>query len=225
MADSHLYPRLSLKRLTPRSKPRWPSQLGLTGNRIDAPIQKGKIEMEKVPEAGYKIEGLPVAGFQRRLTLKNISFFFKLIRSMSMAGRIIRRFQPDVAVGVGGYASGPILKAAGRRGIPTLLQEQNSYAGITNRLLAGKAAKVCVAYAGMEKYFPAEKIVLTGNPTRQHLLLPSDERERSIEHFGLEHGKKVILLIGGSLGARTLNDSVMAGIDKIEASPVQLIWW
>lgn len=185
---------------------------------------KGKIEMEKVPEAGYRIEGLPVAGFQRRLTLKNISFFFKLIRSLAMSRNIIRKFQPDIAVGVGGYASGPILKAAGRKGIPTLIQEQNSYAGMTNRLLAGKAEKICVAYEGMNKYFPAEKIILTGNPTRQDLILPEEEHEASMMHFGLNPDKKVILLIGGSLGARTLNESVIAGLEAIEESGVQLLW-
>lgn len=185
---------------------------------------KGKIEMEKVPEAGYPIEGLPVAGFQRRLTLKNVSFFFKLFRSMSLSRKIIKRFQPDIAIGVGGYASGPILKAAGRKGIATVIQEQNSYAGVTNKLLAGKAAKICVAYQGMEKYFPAEKIILTGNPTRQNLVLPEEQRKKSIEHFDLDPEKQVILLIGGSLGARTLNDSVMAGLEKIEESNIQLLW-
>ncbi len=185
---------------------------------------RGKIEMEKVPEAGYPIEGLPVAGFQRRLTLKNVTFFFKLFKSMSMSRKIIKQYGPDIAIGVGGYASGPILKAAGRKGIPTLIQEQNSYAGVTNKLLAGKAAKICVAYEGMEKYFPAEKIILTGNPTRQNLVLPLEEKKNSCKHFGLDPEKLVILLIGGSLGARTLNDSIMAGLDKIEQSGVQLLW-
>lgn len=185
---------------------------------------KGKIEMEKVPEAGYQIEGLPVAGFQRRLTLKNITFFFKLFRSMAMSRKIIKAYSPDIAIGVGGYASGPILKAAGRKGIPTLIQEQNSYAGVTNKLLAGKAAKICVAYEGMEKYFPAEKIILTGNPTRQNLVLPKEQKKKSCDHFNLDPEKQVILLIGGSLGARTLNDSIMAGLDKIEKSNVQLLW-
>ncbi|MFC2129559.1 undecaprenyldiphospho-muramoylpentapeptide beta-N-acetylglucosaminyltransferase [Bacteroidota bacterium] len=185
---------------------------------------QGKLEMEKVPEAGYQIEGLPVAGFQRRLTLKNITFFFKLFKSMGMSRKIIKRYKPDVVVGVGGYASGPILKAAGRKGIPTLIQEQNSYAGVTNKLLSGKAARICVAYKGMDKYFPGDKIILTGNPTRQNLVLNEKEKKNSYAHFHLDPSKKVILLIGGSLGARTLNDSIMSGIDKIKESDIQLLW-
>lgn len=185
---------------------------------------KGKMEMEKVPDAGYKIIGLPVAGFQRKLSLKNISFFFKLMRSMTISRKIIRKFKPDIAIGVGGYASGPIVKAAARKNIPVLLQEQNSYAGITNRILAKSAEKICVAYEGMEKYFPAEKIILTGNPIRQDLLLAPDEFESSLHHFGISKGKKVILLIGGSLGAQTLNESVIGNLDTIAASDIQLIW-
>lgn len=184
----------------------------------------GKMEMDKVPEAGYEIVGLPVAGFQRRLTWRNITFFFKLLRSMRISRKLIRIFGPDIAIGVGGYASGPIVKAAARRGIPVLIQEQNSYAGVTNRLLAKVAAKICVAYPGMERYFPAEKIVLTGNPVRQDLILPDSERERSLVHFGLLPGKKVILLIGGSLGAKTLNESVICNIGEIAGSDIQLIW-
>ncbi len=185
---------------------------------------KGKLETEKVPEAGYEIKGLPVAGFQRRLTWKNVTFFFKLMKSLSMSRKIIKEFKPDVVVGVGGYASGPILKAAGRRGIPTLIQEQNSYAGVTNKLLSAKAAKICVAYEGMDKYFPAEKIILTGNPTRQNLVLPANKKKASIDHFKLDQGKKVVLLIGGSLGARTLNESILSGIEKIKESNIQLLW-
>jgi UDP-N-acetylglucosamine--N-acetylmuramyl-(pentapeptide) pyrophosphoryl-undecaprenol N-acetylglucosamine transferase len=185
---------------------------------------RGKLEMEKVPEAGYEIQGLPVAGFQRRITWKNITFFFKLMKSMSISRKIIKRFNPDVVVGVGGYASGPILKAAGRKGVPTLIQEQNSYAGVTNKLLSGKAAKICVAYDKMEKYFPAEKIILTGNPTRQNLVLPDKERKESMDHFKLDPAKKVILLIGGSLGARTLNESILGGIEDIKKSDIQLLW-
>lgn len=184
----------------------------------------GKLEMEKVPEAGYEIVGLPVAGFQRKLTWRNVTFFFKLLRSMHLSRRLIKTFSPDVAIGVGGYASGPIVKAAARRRIPVLIQEQNSYAGVTNRLLARAAEKICVAYPGMEKYFPAEKIVLTGNPVRQDLILPESEKERSFTHFELQSGKKVILLIGGSLGARTLNESVIRNMEEIAGSDVQLIW-
>jgi UDP-N-acetylglucosamine--N-acetylmuramyl-(pentapeptide) pyrophosphoryl-undecaprenol N-acetylglucosamine transferase len=184
----------------------------------------GKLEMEKVPEAGYEIVGLPVAGFQRRLTWRNITFFFKLLRSMHISRQLVRKFGPDIAIGVGGYASGPIVKAAARRKVPVLIQEQNSYAGVTNRLLAKAAAKICVAYPGMERYFPAEKIVLTGNPVRQDLILPDSEWEGSRGHFGLLPDKKVILLIGGSLGARTLNESVIGNIGEIAQSDVQLIW-
>ncbi len=184
----------------------------------------GKMEMQKVPEAGYDIVGLPVAGFQRRLSWRNITFFFKLLRSMVISQQLVRRFDPHIAIGVGGYASGPIIKAASRRSVPVVIQEQNSYAGVTNRLLAKTAAKICVAYPGMEKYFPAEKIVITGNPVRDDLILPGGEMQRSYGHFGLLPDKKVILLIGGSLGARTLNESVITNIDTIADSDIQLIW-
>ena len=184
----------------------------------------GRMEMEKVPEAGYKIVGLPVAGFQRRITLKNITFFFKLIRSMQRSRQLVRNFRPHVAVGVGGYASGPIIRAAASKKVPVLIQEQNSYAGVTNRLLAKKASAICVAYDGMEKYFPPEKIILTGNPVRQDLLLPDAERAVSYASFGLDPGRKVILLIGGSLGARTLNRSMINNILSIAASDVQVLW-
>ena len=185
---------------------------------------RGRLEMEKVPEAGYTIEGLPVAGFQRRLTLKNLSFFFKLASSMILSRRIVRRFKPHVAVGVGGYASGPILKAAARRGIPILIQEQNSYAGVTNRLLAKSARAICVAYEKMDRYFPADRIVLTGNPIRQHLFSQSRDRGKDLEEFGLEDGKKVCLVVGGSLGARTLNQSLVDGLNKLDREDLQLIW-
>ena len=155
----------------------------------------GKLEMEKVPEAGYAIEGLPVAGFQRRLTWKNFTFFYKLLISMIRSRKLIRNFSPDLAVGVGGYASGPILKAAARKGIPIMLQEQNSYAGITNRLLAKSARTICVAYEKMERYFPAERIVLTGNPIRQYLLDLQARPEEAYRRFQIEKGKKVCLLL------------------------------
>jgi len=184
----------------------------------------GKLEMEKVPEAGYTIEGLPVAGFQRRLTVKNISFFFKLMASMARSRRIIRSFQPDVAVGVGGYASGPILKAAVRKGIPIVLQEQNSYAGVTNRLLARSASAICVAYENMDRYFPSGKIVITGNPVRQQLIGLKDKRAEGLEEFQLEGGKKLCLVVGGSLGARTLNRSFMAGLEKLDREDLQVLW-
>jgi UDP-N-acetylglucosamine--N-acetylmuramyl-(pentapeptide) pyrophosphoryl-undecaprenol N-acetylglucosamine transferase len=184
----------------------------------------GKIEMEKVPAAGYKIIGLPVAGLQRRLTVKNISFIFKLISSLRKSKQIIREFKPDVVVGVGGYASGPILRIANKKGIPTLIQEQNSYAGITNKLLAKKAKKICVAYEGMEKYFPSNSIILTGNPVRQDLLDKIGNREEAIKHFNLDEKRKTILVVGGSLGARTINQSIIGDIEKIGKSKFQLLW-
>jgi UDP-N-acetylglucosamine--N-acetylmuramyl-(pentapeptide) pyrophosphoryl-undecaprenol N-acetylglucosamine transferase len=185
---------------------------------------RGKLEMEKVPEAGYSIEGLPVAGFQRRFTLKHVTFFFKLLASMMQSRRIVRRFRPHVAVGVGGYASGPVLKAAARMGIPILIQEQNSFAGVTNRLLARSARTICVAYEGMERYFPVEKIVMTGNPVRQQLLRNSGNRAGDLEVFGLEEGKRTCLVLGGSMGARTINDGMKNGLGKMYREDLQVIW-
>jgi UDP-N-acetylglucosamine--N-acetylmuramyl-(pentapeptide) pyrophosphoryl-undecaprenol N-acetylglucosamine transferase len=184
----------------------------------------GKLEMEKVPEAGYSIEGLPVAGFQRRLTLKNLTFFYKLLVSMIRSRRIIGSFSPDLAVGVGGYASGPILKAAARTGIPILIQEQNSYAGVTNRLLARSARRICVAYENMERYFPAESIVITGNPVRQYLLNLKEKPADAYKEFEIEKGKKVCLVVGGSLGARTLNQSLLEGLDKLARKDLVVLW-
>lgn len=184
----------------------------------------GKIEMEKVPAAGYEIIGLPVAGLQRKLTTKNISFIFKLIKSLRKSKRILKDFKPDVVVGVGGYASGPVLHKASKMDIPTLIQEQNSYAGMTNKLLAKKAVKICVAYEGMEKYFPKEKIMLTGNPVRQDLLHKIENKGEAVKHFNLTESKKIILVIGGSLGARTVNQSVIKDIEKIGNSDFQLLW-
>lgn len=186
---------------------------------------EGRMEMERVPKAGYKIVGLPVVGFQRKITLKNISFFFKLVASMRRARRIIADFNPAVAVGVGGYASGPILKAAQRRGIPTLLQEQNSYAGVTNRMLAKKAMKICVAYSGMEKYFPAQKILLTGNPVRQDLEPLMATRQQAFAHFNIPEGSRVVLVVGGSLGARTINQCLAAGMGQIGQKPNLIVIW
>ncbi len=184
----------------------------------------GKMEMQKVPDAGYEIEGLPVAGLVRGVSLKNILVVWKLFRSMLRSAQIIRRFGPDVVVGVGGYASGPVLKQAQRKRIPTILQEQNSYAGMTNKLLAKKAEKICVAYEGMEKYFPKEKIILTGNPVRQAYDNLDALRAEAMEHFRLKPGMPVILVLGGSLGAGTVNNSVGGGIGQVEASGVQMIW-
>ena len=185
---------------------------------------EGRMEMQRVPAAGYKIIGLPVAGFDRKHLLKNIGVLIKLFRSQWMARKIIKDFKPHAAVGVGGYASGPTLKVAGMMGIPTLIQEQNSYAGVTNKLLAQKAEKICVAYEGMERFFDKDKIILTGNPVRQGLLKEKISREEAIRSFGLDPHKKTILIIGGSLGARTINNCVMQGFDKIKNSGVQFIW-
>lgn len=185
---------------------------------------EGRMEMQRVPAAGYKIIGLPVAGFDRKHLLKNISVLIKLLRSQLKARQIIKDFKPHAAVGVGGYASGPTLKMAGMMGIPTLIQEQNSYAGVTNKLLAKKACKICVAYEGMERFFDKEKIILTGNPVRQGLLNHTISREEAIRSFGLDPQKKTILIIGGSLGARTINNCVMQGLEKIKNSGVQFIW-
>lgn len=185
---------------------------------------EGRMEMQRVPAAGYKIIGLPVAGFDRKHLLKNISVLIKLFKSQLMARKIIKDFKPHAAVGVGGYASGPTLKMAGMMGIPTLIQEQNSYAGVTNKLLAQKAEKICVAYEGMERFFDKDKIILTGNPVRQGLLSKNISREEAIRSFGLAPEKKTILIVGGSLGARTINNCMMQGFDKIKESGVQFIW-
>ena len=186
---------------------------------------EGRMEMQRVPDAGYRIIGLPVAGFDRKHLWKNFSVLLKLIRSQWKARSIIKEFRPQVAVGVGGYASGPTLKMAGMMGIPTLIQEQNSYAGVTNKLLAQKACKICVAYEGMEKFFPAEKIIMTGNPVRQNLLGHSILHADAVKYFGLNPEKKTILILGGSLGARTINQTLTAGLDIIRTHPdVQFIW-
>ena len=185
---------------------------------------QGKMEMERVPAAGYRILGLPVAGFDRKNLFKNISVVSKLLKSMNLAKRIVKNFAPDMAIGVGGYASGPTLRAAAAKNIPTLLQEQNSYAGVTNKLLAKNASVICVAYEGMDRFFPKEKIVLTGNPTRQDLYVSDAKKEEAYAHFGLEPDKKTILMVGGSLGARTLNDSIVGAFDIIRDADVQVIW-
>ena len=185
---------------------------------------EGRMEMQRVPAAGYTIKGLPVAGFDRKNPFKNIPVLIKLFKSQRMAKQIIKEFKPHAAVGVGGYASGPTLKVAGNMGIPTLLQEQNSYAGVTNKLLAKQAHKICVAYEGMERFFDKNKIILTGNPVRQGLLNHSINREDAIRSFHLDPEKKTVLILGGSLGARTINQCVIENIDKIKESGVQFIW-
>ena len=183
----------------------------------------GRMEMQRVPAAGYDIKGLPIQGFDRKNLLKNVKVLYKIWKSQRMARQIIKEFRPQVAVGVGGYASGPTLNMAAAQGIPCLLQEQNSYAGVTNKLLAKKAAKICVAYEGMERFFPAEKIMLTGNPVRQQLLESTVTREAAVRSFGLDPEKKTILLVGGSLGARTINESVLQHLDLIKNGYVQFI--
>ncbi len=186
---------------------------------------EGRMEMQRVPDAGYRIIGLPVAGFDRKHLWKNIGVIIKLLRSQWKARRIIKEFRPQVAVGVGGYASGPTLKTAGMMGIPTLIQEQNSYAGVTNKLLAQKACKICVAYEGMEKFFPAEKIIMTGNPVRQNLLENNISHEEAANYFNLNPNKKIVLILGGSLGARTVNQTLIAGLETMRNHPdVQFIW-
>ena len=201
----------------------------IRAKRPDAKIlfvgAEGRMEMQRVPAAGYEIKGLPIAGFNRKNLLKNIPVLFKIMKSRSMARQIIRDFRQQVAVGVGGYARGPTLNVAESMGIPTLLQEQNSYAGVTNKLLAKKARKICVAYEGMERFFPADKILFTGNPVRQNLLDCKVTKEDAVRSFGLVPGKQTILIVGGSLGARTLNDSILGNLPLVkQQSKVQFIW-
>lgn len=185
---------------------------------------RGRMEMEKVPAAGYPIEGLWISGLQRKLTLSNLMFPLKVIHSMWRCRSIIRSFKPDVVVGVGGYASGPLVNVASRMGIPSVLQEQNSYPGITNKWLAAKASKICVAYPGMEKYFPSDKIVFTGNPMRSQLGA-SISRKDAAEMFGLDPEKKTILAVGGSLGARTINETIQKSYDRIsDRQDIQVLW-
>ncbi len=184
----------------------------------------GRMEMEKVPEAGYKIEGLPIMGIQRRLTVKNLMLPFKLLKSMLKARKLIKEFKPHIAIGVGGYASGPLLRAANNAGVPTLLQEQNSFAGLTNKLLAKKAKLVCVAYPEMDKFFPKDRILITGNPVRSEVVKLDGKRQRALEFFNLENDKKVILVVGGSLGAWSINEGVGNSLKHWEKEGVQLIW-
>lgn len=186
---------------------------------------EGRMEMQRVPDAGYKIIGLPVAGFDRKNLLKNIPVLYKLAKSLWMTRKILKDFKPQVAVGVGGFASGPTLKAASKMGIPILIQEQNSFAGVTNKLLAKSADKICVAYEGMENFFPADRIILTGNPVRQNLLTHQSNHDEAVQNFGFDKTKKIILIVGGSLGARTINDTMKAAIDLVKQNKdIQFIW-
>lgn len=212
----HIFPALSIANEVRRRHP-------------DAKIlfvgAEGRMEMEKVPAAGYNIIGLPVSGFDRKHLLRNVKVVARLFRSMGLARKILKDFKPDIAIGVGGYASGPMLKEAQKQGIPTLLQEQNSYAGVTNKLLAAKADCICVAYEGMERFFPADKIVLTGNPVRRNLLECGATAEQARQAMGMSPNKKTVLIIGGSLGARTINNAIIDGLGKIgNAHDVQVIW-
>ena len=212
----HIFPAISIANAV---RERWPDAEILFVGAED------RMEMERVPAAGYSIVGLPVAGFDRKNMLRNVPVAFKLLKSMKRARKIVTDFKPDIAVGVGGYASGPILKAASAKGVPTLIQEQNSYAGVTNKMLAQKAATICVAYEGMDKFFPKEKIVLTGNPCRQDLVISKENSAKGVDFFQLDPTKKTILMLGGSLGARTLNESMVASFPKLAlAEDVQVIW-
>ena len=184
----------------------------------------GRMEMQRVPAAGYEIKGLPICGFDRKHLLKNIAVLIRIWKSQRMAKKIIKTFKPMAAVGVGGYASGPTLNECAAMGIPCLIQEQNSYAGVTNKLLAKKADKICVAYEGMERFFPKEKIIMTGNPVRQNILQSGQTKEEARKTFGLDPDKKTILVVGGSLGARTVNESIINHLDMLEGADVQIIW-
>ncbi|MCF6331640.1 MAG: undecaprenyldiphospho-muramoylpentapeptide beta-N-acetylglucosaminyltransferase [Draconibacterium sp.] len=183
-----------------------------------------RMEMEKIPAAGYKIIGLPVMGFPRKPSLKIFKFFVNLLKSASMARNIVKEFNPQIAIGVGGFASGPLLRAAAKMRIPTLIQEQNSYAGITNKLLSKKVKTICVAYEKMERFFPKEKIILTGNPVRENLTQDSANKDKALVYFELNEKDKVILIVGGSLGARSINNAVINNIEKISKSGVKVIW-
>jgi UDP-N-acetylglucosamine--N-acetylmuramyl-(pentapeptide) pyrophosphoryl-undecaprenol N-acetylglucosamine transferase len=211
----HIYPAIAIAKAWKEKHP---------GSEILFVGAEGKMEMQKVPEAGFKIEGLPIAGLQRSLSLSNLSFPFKLLKSLKISKNLLQDFGPSAVVGVGGYASGPLLFAAQRKGIPTLIQEQNSYAGLTNKLLAKNAKKICVAFPGMEKFFPKDRILYTGNPVRKDILQLEGKKEKGQEHFSLDPNKKVILVLGGSLGARTINEAVLAEMKSIEESGYQMLW-
>jgi len=211
----HIFPAVSIANAARR---RWPDADILFVGAL------GRMEMERVPAAGYKIKGLPVAGFDRKHLWRNIAVLARLWRSMRLARKILRDFHPDIAIGVGGYASGPMLKEAQRHGIPTLIQEQNSFAGVTNKLLAKKADAICTAYSDMARFFPAEKITLTGNPVRTSVLDCSLSRDKAVEALGFEPGLPLILVIGGSLGARTINESVAAALDSWVSAGASVLW-
>ncbi len=211
----HIFPALSIAN---EIRKRYPESDILFVGALD------RMEMEKVPAAGYKIIGLPVMGFPRKPGLKMITFFKKLFQSSAMAKKIVNDFQPEVAIGVGGYASGPTLRAAAAAKIPTLIQEQNSYAGITNKLLSKKVNAICVAYEEMHRFFPKNKIIFTGNPVRENLIDNTVNRDEALKYFGLNGKERVVLITGGSLGARSLNNAVLKNLEIIAKSGVQVIW-
>ena len=212
----HIFPAVSIANAIKAKRPE--AQILFVG-------AEGRMEMQRVPAAGYEIKGLPVRGLIRPLwSPKNIGVALDYLKSIRMVKSIVKDFKPDVAVGVGGYASGATLDAAAKMGIPCLIQEQNSYAGVTNKHLASKARKICVAYEGMERFFPADKIMITGNPVRQNLIETKMSREEAVTSFGLDPKKKTILFVGGSLGARTVNESILRRLDVIRKSEVQIIW-
>ena len=212
----HIFPAISIANAIKELKPE--AEILFVG-------AEGRMEMQRVPDAGYIIIGLPVAGFDRKNLLKNIPVLYKLAKSLWMTRKILKDFKPQVAVGVGGFASGPTLKAASKMGIPILIQEQNSFAGVTNKLLAKSADKICVAYEGMDNFFPADRIILTGNPVRQNLLTHQANHDEAVKCFGFDNTKKIILILGGSLGARTINDTMKAAIDTVIQNPdIQFIW-
>jgi len=211
----HIYPAIAIANELKKNYP--------TANFLFVGAQD-KMEMEKVPQAGYRIKGLWIAGLQRKLTFQNLLFPVKLLSSLLKAKRIIKNFKPDVVIGTGGFASGPVLQVAAKKNIPTVIQEQNSYAGITNKLLSKNVNKICVAYSQMERYFPSNKIVLTGNPVRQDLLDVTTKRDVAFKYFNLASNKKTLLVLGGSLGARAINQMIVAHLDFLQAEDVQIIW-
>jgi UDP-N-acetylglucosamine--N-acetylmuramyl-(pentapeptide) pyrophosphoryl-undecaprenol N-acetylglucosamine transferase len=211
----HIFPAIAIANTIKKRKP--DAQILFVG-------ATGRMEMEKVPQAGYEIKGLNIAGFQRGSILKNITLPFKILSSLLDAYSIVKVFKPHVAVGMGGYASGPLLRAASFSGVPTVIQEQNSFAGITNKLLAKRASVICAAYEEVEKVFPKEKIIITGNPVRSEIINMNVSKPEALKFFGLEEGKKTIFVVGGSLGARTLNESVKTSLEEIKASGVQVLW-
>jgi len=211
----HIYPAISIANALKKNHPE--TKFLFVG-------AKGRMEMEKVPEAGYEIVGLWISGLQRSLKLSNLMFPLKVLCSVLKSKKLLKKFKPDAVVGVGGYASGPMLHAAAKANVPTLIQEQNGYAGLTNKMLAKKVDKICVAYDGMSRFFPEDRIIKTGNPVRNDILDCTSKRAAGLEHFGLEEGKKTLLIIGGSLGARTINNTIADGIEKLLDSGCQVLW-